>query len=104
VQLLHNSTGSKWADVSELIQSGDVDAYIEGKEANILFLEELKKLSEDQPEVGISWRWLVGVAQDGHSLELCLQALPASESAIKVNKNFLKKKTYGSITKEPIKP
>jgi len=71
-------------DVSNLIQSGDVDAYLDGKEANNSFLEALKTVNNDQPEVGITWRWIVGVAADGLSLELCLQALPCNESTIKV--------------------
>jgi len=89
VRLLHNSVASKWVDVSNLIQSGDVDAYLDGKEANNSFLEALKMVNDDQPEVGISWRWIVGIAADSLSLELCLQALPCNESTIKVSFSYL---------------
>jgi len=84
VRLQHNSVASKWADVAALIQAGDVEAQVGGKEANTAFLEDLQKIKEDQPDVGIAWRWLVGVAADNSSLELSLQALPCSESIVEV--------------------
>jgi len=87
VRLLHNSVASKWADIADLVQAADVDAFADGKEANTSFLEDLMSAQKDKPDVGISWRWIVGAAQDG-SLELSLQALPCSESAIKVNKSY----------------
>jgi len=43
IQFTHNSCASKWADISTLVQSQDVEAQAEGVPACEEFLEDLKK-------------------------------------------------------------
>jgi len=76
VKLLPNSTSSRWADITLLVHSQDVDALTDDNGVdNNAFLEAMKDATADCPEVGISWRWSLAAKADNLGVDLVLQVL-----------------------------
>jgi len=75
IKLLPNSTSSRWADITLLVHSQDVDALSDDQLANNAFLEAMKDTTTDWPEAGISWRWSLAAKADSLGVDLVLQVL-----------------------------
>ena len=86
IQMQPNSAASKWTDLCDLIQAQDVDVYdSDGELSCEAFLEAVEEAKVTAPHTGVSWRWMIAVAEGGTKLEMQLQSLPCSGSAIRSN-------------------
>jgi hypothetical protein len=83
VNIQTNATASKWVDLISLVQSQDIDVTdAVGDIVTEGFLSNVEKLSTPDCLVAAAWRWQLAVADDGSSLELQLQSLPAGADSL----------------------
>lgn len=79
-----NSTASKWVDLKELVQAGDMNVLdAQGKDVKDEFLAATKANKVAKAHLAATIRWMVTVADGANVLELQLQSLPCSTSALK---------------------
>jgi hypothetical protein len=83
VAIVANSTASRWVDVLSLVQSQDIDVTdAAGEVISDGFLSAVEKCSTPEEPLVAAWRWQVVAANEGSSLALQLQSLPASADAL----------------------
>jgi hypothetical protein len=83
VAIVTNSTASRWVDLLSLVQSQDIDVTdAAGEIISDGFLSALEKYSTTEEPLIAAWRWQVVAGNEGSSLALQLQSLPASADAL----------------------
>jgi hypothetical protein len=83
VSLQKNSTCSPWLDLVDLVSSQDLDVLDRaGEDATEAFLVAMAGVKDTLSTAGISWRWMLAAKADGSGLELQLQGMPCTGTAI----------------------
>ena len=82
-----NSTTSKWLDITDLIATGQVSAFINKEDKSSEARKILEEAHKTNPEIGAALRWSIQ-AKNNDSLSITLQCLPKPATKLKRDSRF----------------